>query len=134
MDNYGEELGYWYLRLNGFFPITNFVLHTLSSDDIRERQYNADADLLAIRPPNVYEEIGGKPTRWDSKIVHHAEQSRWIFVYCEVKTGDYDVGKLFPSERIDYVKKRFGLTSVHRNGINIKKVLIANTKKRQCFR
>ena len=25
--NFAEELVYWYLRLNGFFPITNFVLH-----------------------------------------------------------------------------------------------------------
>ena len=25
--NFAEQLVYWYLRLNGFFPITNFVLH-----------------------------------------------------------------------------------------------------------
>lgn len=25
--NYGEDAVYWYLRLNGFFSVTNFVLH-----------------------------------------------------------------------------------------------------------
>jgi hypothetical protein len=25
--NSSEELAYWYLRLNGFFPLTNFVIH-----------------------------------------------------------------------------------------------------------
>jgi hypothetical protein len=25
--NYGETLTYWYLRLNGFFLLRNFVLH-----------------------------------------------------------------------------------------------------------
>lgn len=25
--NYGETLAYWYLRLNGFFLLNNFVVH-----------------------------------------------------------------------------------------------------------
>ena len=25
--NFGESLAYWYFRLNGFIPLTNFVLH-----------------------------------------------------------------------------------------------------------
>lgn len=27
MNNYGEAWAYWYLRLNGFFPLDNFVVH-----------------------------------------------------------------------------------------------------------
>jgi len=27
--DYAEEFAYWYQRLNGFFPITDFVLHVL---------------------------------------------------------------------------------------------------------
>lgn len=40
-DNYGEERAYWYLRLNGFFPLSNFVVH---KDEMV--QYRADVDLL----------------------------------------------------------------------------------------
>lgn len=52
--NFGEELVYWYLRLNGFFIINNFVLH----HDTASR--TSDADLLAVRFPYVYEDIGGR--------------------------------------------------------------------------
>ena len=27
MRNYGEELVYWYFRMNGFIPMADFVLH-----------------------------------------------------------------------------------------------------------
>ena len=137
MDNYGEELGYWYLRLNGFFPITNFVLHSLRKDNC-EKPYNADVDLLAIRPPDACEEIEGYRLKWDPTIVPKGEQSNYIFVYCEVKTGNYEVEKLFPDERIEYVKKRCGLASAYRKSFcvtnnennDIKKVLIANKKEK----
>ena len=123
MDNYGEELAYWYLRLNGFFPISNFVLHSLRNDTSGKR-IRADVDLLAIRPPNACEEIEGIELNLDSKIVPENEQSNYIFVYCEVKTGDYNVNELFPENRIEYVRKRCGAPST-----SIKKVLIANEKK-----
>ena len=29
--NFAEQLVYWYLRLNGYFPITNFVLHQVQN-------------------------------------------------------------------------------------------------------
>jgi hypothetical protein len=60
--NYGEALTYWYLRLIGFFPMTNFVLHRLRES----HGQNADADLLAIRLPHVYEKIGGEHDDWDN--------------------------------------------------------------------
>ncbi len=53
MRNYGEELAYWYLRLNGFFVLDNFVYHRT------KHNRDGDADLLAIRLPNVKEPIGG---------------------------------------------------------------------------
>jgi len=43
--NFGETLTYWYLRLNGFFPLANFVVH-------RGEQGNrpgGDVDFVAIR-------------------------------------------------------------------------------------
>lgn len=46
MPNYGERLVYWYLRLQGFCPVENFVLHRRTIDD--KDIHSADADLLAI--------------------------------------------------------------------------------------
>ena len=40
MRNYGEELAYWYLRLNGFFLIENFVIHN------QEHENGSDVDML----------------------------------------------------------------------------------------
>src|SRR5258706_8881760 len=65
MMNYGETLAYWYLRLNGFIPMRNFVLHPLRG---AENKQAADSDLLAVRFPHVYEEIGGQPNDWDDRL------------------------------------------------------------------
>lgn len=65
--NYGETLAYWYLRLNGFFPLRNFVLHPLHESTSDDNQ-TADCDLLAVRFPHVYEEIGGQSGDWDSRF------------------------------------------------------------------
>jgi hypothetical protein len=47
--NYGETNAYWYLRLNGFFLINNFVIHR--TDEIA---YSSDIDILGIRLPYVF--------------------------------------------------------------------------------
>ena len=39
-----EKVAYWYLRLNGFLQIENFVVHPSGRGGQR-----ADADLLAVR-------------------------------------------------------------------------------------
>ncbi len=62
MMNYAETLAYWYLRLNGFFPLNRFVLHPPGGGP---RAHAADHDLLAVRPPGVYEDVGGQPNDWD---------------------------------------------------------------------
>lgn len=123
MCNYGEELGYWYLRLNGFFPLTDFVIHPGEDGN----KYPADADLLAVRPPDVYEELGGNRLECDCKILAQSEASSFVVVFCEVKTGEYNISQLFPRERVSYVEKRCGVVQ----GTTIfKKALIANKKKR----
>lgn len=45
--NYGEELTYWYLRLNGFFPISRYMIHRTE-----EGRHPSDRDLLAVRFPH----------------------------------------------------------------------------------
>jgi hypothetical protein len=63
--NYGETLAYWYLRLNGFFPLPDFVLYRLAEDRANPHDRSSDCDIVAIRPPFVYERIGGMDVDWD---------------------------------------------------------------------
>ncbi len=56
--NFAEQLAYWYLRFNGFFPLTNFVLHHGTG------HRTSDTDLLAMRFPYVSEDIGGEEKKW----------------------------------------------------------------------
>jgi hypothetical protein len=102
--NYGEELAYWYLRLNGFFPLSNFVVHRSAS--IR---YTSDIDVLAVRPPHVYEEVGGRPEDWDADLAKRLGFGRLIGIICEVKTGGFDEAKLFREEYLAYAIGRLGL-------------------------
>lgn len=67
--NFGEELGYWYLRLNGFFVTRNFVMHenVIGRNLEKSRRFTADVDLLALRPQFVLESIGhtdARSTHW----------------------------------------------------------------------
>jgi len=111
--NFGEELGYWYLRLNGCFPVVDYVLH---GGVLMER--TSDCDLLAVRPPNVFEEVGGQKSDWDPVIAKLAN-GRTLGVICEVKTGRYDVKKLFPPNNIAYAVKRLGLIADYDEAISV---------------
>lgn len=103
--NYGEERAYWYLRLNGFFPIGNFVIH--KSGEIK---YSSDIDILALRPPLVFEEIGGKNDDWHKELLEFIKLDRFVGIVCEVKTGRYDPKDLFKKENVIYSIQRIGLT------------------------
>lgn len=102
--NFGEELAYWYLRLNGFFPLTNFVYHKSES-----AKYSGDCDVLAFRPAGVWEEVGGKEVDWHQDLQELVDFTRPAVVVCEVKTGDYERQKLFPHDRLAYAIQRAGL-------------------------
>ncbi|MBP8149680.1 MAG: hypothetical protein KAY21_08190 [Limnohabitans sp.] len=104
--NYAEELAYWYLRLNGFFPISNFVVHKSSLVS-----HTSDVDLLAIRPPFVYEEVGGQSQDWDSYLTGKLDFNRSIGLVCEVKSGSFEEEKLFRSDHLRYTLSRLGLVS-----------------------
>jgi hypothetical protein len=102
--NYGESLGYWYLRFNGFFPLTRFVLHQSS-----EMDYTSDCDLLAVRPAYVYEVVGGQPNDWDPVLADLFSDGVTTGIICESKTGKYDPKKLFPQQNVKYALHRLGL-------------------------
>jgi len=101
--NYGEEISYWYFRLNGFFPLVNFVVHRT-----KEIRHSTDIDLLAVRFPHVYEHVGGQPSDWDSKLMEHFDNDAILGILCEVKTGNYDISNLFKFETVKYALTRFG--------------------------
>ena len=93
--NYGETLAYWYLRLNGFFPLRNFVLHRLQQQNgTRE---NADVDLLAICFPSVHERYGDINVEderwdddWDNNLLEHLPELKTTItgLIVEVKTSN----------------------------------------------
>ncbi len=130
--NYGETLAYWYFRFNGFFPLKNFVLHSSRQEErpIQPGGYiqGADCDLLAVRFPHVYEEVGGRP--WNEEDVEGREgdwdirfrdwgfslETEIIGLIVEVKTGDLssdrklaEALKSFQAERMQSALQRMGM-------------------------
>lgn len=103
MLNSSEEVSYWYLRLNGFFILDNFVIH--KSDDIK---FTSDADLIAIRNPFVFEEIGGQEYDWDNDLFEPVDDGVIIGVICQVKGGAIGNKPLFSKEHISYCINRMG--------------------------
>lgn len=110
--NYGETLVYWYLRLNGFFPLVDFVLHR-HEETIA---HSADCDVLAVRHPHTYEAVGGQITDWDPKLSAMGIRldSRIIGIIVEVKTGQdtaesrENIRRSFCNERNRYAVQRLG--------------------------
>ncbi|AAM23929.1 hypothetical protein M2349_001704 [Caldanaerobacter subterraneus subsp. tengcongensis MB4] len=128
MNNFAEELTYWYFRLNGFFLLQNYVLHNIGQG---EQRGTADCDLLAIRFPYVYEKVGGQNKDWDKE-----KFSTWGFdidrdnlaLIIEVKSGrelkKNKIEKSFSPERVKTALYRFGIFShkdVHRIHENLLK-------------
>lgn len=107
--NYGEELGYWYLRLNGFFPVSNFVVHRTEGVE-----YRSDVDVLAVRTPYIFEDVGGQHHDWDPFLVEQLEFGKQIGLVCEVKTGQFARADLFPSNSMRTSVGRLGLVPVNR--------------------
>lgn len=105
--NFAEGLVYWYLRLNGFFPITNFVLHQ------NEEHRTSDADIVAVRFPHVSEPIGGQPEDWDRRFAeewHIGLAAGTVGLVVEVKSGRWSADDLSaPSWRVRSGLQRMGM-------------------------
>jgi len=72
----------WFLRLNGFFTVQNFIVHPVGPDE--GSQQRTDADVLGIRFPKRQEVVAGDPL-FDHPVFQEARQP--IFVIAEVKAG-----------------------------------------------
>lgn len=101
--NYAEEAAFWYLRLNGFFAISNFVVH--KSQGV---MHTSDCDVLGVRLPFTYEEIGGQDDDWDPSLVRDVNFARPIGIVCEVKSGHYRTADLFRQSVLQYAIARLG--------------------------
>ncbi|WP_310551311.1 hypothetical protein [Paenibacillus glufosinatiresistens] len=109
MKNFAEELVYWYLRFNGFFPLTNFVLHR---QGLQDGHQNADADLVAIRPKFVAEEVGNGHR--DEYLFGHFSPNTNIGLICEVKSAsrlNLEKVHMRREDRIQYCLRRIGFFS-----------------------
>lgn len=110
MQNYAEELAYWYLRLNGFFLIENFVIHK-EPKEFEGIKHRADADLLAVRFPYVSEQIGEEELKPDTEfLLKTFDCGKTLGLIIEVKSGeDWDKLNIFEDDkRMKYALKRFG--------------------------
>jgi hypothetical protein len=74
-----EQLGYWYLRLNGFLTIPNFVVHP----DVGRNQ-ETDVDIIGVRFPYRAENLQ-YPMRDDAHFTSKGEKS--FIAITEVKAG-----------------------------------------------
>lgn len=151
MNNYAEELAYWYLRLNEFFPLPNLMTYRWEkagpSDALcswNAVEHSADADLVALRAPFVTEPIGGMPDDWDcakfNEQWHVPLTSAHVGLIVEVKSGPYGelaadrpdqlqycVGRLglFPSAKIPKIAQELTIApSVFRDGAYVGKLLV----------
>lgn len=112
MPNQAEELAYWYLRLNGFFLVENFVIHKETEAEAKDAKHSSDADLLAVRFPNAEEKIGRKLLECDDEILFSFfNKSKVLALIVEVKSSEEpeDI-KIFNSKyKMRYALRRIGL-------------------------
>jgi len=108
--NAPEEKAVWYLRLNGFFPIVDFVIH----------ENGSDTDILAIRPPWSHETVYGIELEEDDRLRFILDECGvgnkeiWIGVIAEVKGGLSRIRRnrltrKFSKTALRYCLRRLGL-------------------------
>jgi hypothetical protein len=79
-----ERLAYWYLRLNGFLTIENFIVHPEVGVDQR-----TDIDLMALRFPHrreAFRNYGGNVT-WMKDDPRFASKKIPFAAFVEVASG-----------------------------------------------
>ena len=84
MVNFGERIAYWYLRLNGFLLVEDFVLHR------QDGRGTSDADLLGVRLRHSMESIDNARFELHSaiqKLVGDEADPKHVALVVQVKTG-----------------------------------------------
>ena len=83
MEITAEQLAYWFLRLNGFLTIQNFIVHPNIGSEQR-----TDADILGVRYP-YRAELSPNPMV-DDELFTHVKEKAFIII-AEVKRGLCDL-------------------------------------------
>lgn len=79
-----EHLAYWYLRLNGFLTIANFLVHP----EGRQHPSSTEVDVLGARFPHRSENLR-RPMQDDPALI--VDLSRILLVLAEAKFGHCDL-------------------------------------------
>ena len=79
-----EDIAYWYLRLNGFLTIDNFLVH-----GDRRGETRTDIDVLGVRFKNRREHLDNPMT--DDEWIEGARKN--IVVFCDAKRGARDINQ-----------------------------------------
>lgn len=111
MANFAERIAYWYLRLNGFLLLENFVHH--SGPD---RSHAADADLLGVRFPYASELLDGNVVVLDDWTRFDVNPREPVVVIVQVKGGDGDAARAFSRDRLLDGLRRIGIWSEEEAG------------------
>lgn len=83
-----EDIAYWYLRLNGFLILRNFLVH-----GDRRGETRTDIDVLGVRFRYRREHLD-QPMKDDDWI---ARANRTVVVFCEAKKGADDFNPAWTS-------------------------------------
>ena len=107
MSNKFEQLALWYLRLNGYLTVSNFILHPDTPGSER-----TDADILGVRFPNSTEVAGAKMMERDSDLMR--QDGKIDFLIAEVKAGRCRLNGPWTDKRLEsihYVIRWLGMVS-----------------------
>ena len=98
-----EKIAYWYLRLNGFLLLDNYLVH-----GDRRGQTRTDIDLLGVRFRYRREHLND-PMQDDDWI---EKARRNILVFCEVKTGAQDLNASWALRNRNMMESFLGLIGI----------------------
>jgi hypothetical protein len=85
-----EEVAYWYLRLNGFLTLRNFLVH-----GDRRGETRTEIDVLGVRFRHRREHLN-QPMKDDDWI---ERARRNIVVFCDAKKGAQDFNNAWAEPR-----------------------------------
>ncbi len=110
-----ELIANWYLRFNGYFPLTSFILHDAGATKQPGGQIT-DADILAIRLPYTEEIIEGpaEPIRVKTDPQLDVARDFTDFIIAEVSSQECKFNWLNETNQVvevkflDYCLRRFG--------------------------